>query len=225
MIQIAYVASGLPTGLTTLEYKLLDTTATLVVDWTSIAATALPDGPDLYGGYSYLVNVSQPSAGFAQGVVSFREVGVDSTKTEYAAIAFFIVQSVITTDSSGTTTTSPGGPMQSCILDGYTFAMNPVDSINPPVRSIGEIVTFGGTVRVDWGAFDSDRVIELAWPLIDPCMFTALNACATYGPKTYIDEFGQSWTVLVEAPTYSGYTPGAAGYKDVKLKLSVISRP
>jgi hypothetical protein len=46
MIQIAYVASGLPTGLTTLEYKLLDTTATLVVDWTSIAATALPDGPD-----------------------------------------------------------------------------------------------------------------------------------------------------------------------------------
>jgi hypothetical protein len=82
-----YTASGMPGGLTALEYQLLAPDSSLAIDWTSIPATQIGSA-DAYGNFSYKMDVPQPSPSFTSGFISFRVTATPSTQTSYTTISF-----------------------------------------------------------------------------------------------------------------------------------------
>ena len=119
-----------------------------------------------------------------------------------------------------------------CTLDGYTFTVNAPSQQSFVKKSINYSPTLGSSDGTVGGfftirkRFPQDRTpITLSWPILHAAQWSELDTIAsTLTAVTFTDWNGNSFQVLVNAPTYVSVLRGAINaYTDVKLALVVVS--
>ena len=112
-----------------------------------------------------------------------------------------------------------------CVLGGYTYAYNPdVVSKSPVVRAISETVTLNGVLYTDWGYIRQDRVIDQTWTHMEIPVYQSLYAIfVAGGTQSFVDEWGETFTVLVAALDYANWVTGGQLVSGVQLKLRVVN--
>lgn len=114
-------------------------------------------------------------------------------------------------------------PFQTVSLNGRAVSYNPQDNpVSLDVRALSDQATWNGRVTTDWGAIAQDKKPLLQWELLPAADFLAFRALyRAGGTYPYVDYDGQSYTVVVGALTHEGSTPGALGYRNVRMELWV----
>ncbi len=113
----------------------------------------------------------------------------------------------------------------SCILHGYTYEMNPDGNTdNELPSSVVKSPGVNGTVFEVFPLYDSDREPVQKWPTMPPEMYFALfNIQLVNTPVGFTDEYGNTWTVLIQSFNYQSITACGDAYLGVQLKLYVVA--
>lgn len=116
--------------------------------------------------------------------------------------------------------------MVKCVLDGYTYAYNPPENVNPRIKAVSSTETLSGRYHTVWGTNASRQDITQTWPAMSAAIFDALNAKSLLpGNLSYTHDDGVQYTVIATPPTFQRKVPGGIGYLGVTFKLLVVSSP
>lgn len=115
-------------------------------------------------------------------------------------------------------------------LGGYTFALNPLDSV--PVigkeKRASVIDTLGGVAYFSWGLFQEGQIVPLKWNKCSTAQFNQLKTLYEANAEIVWDpENGNTYNVEIISLTADYHFSAGAGAsrrKNIVMKLIIISQ-
>ncbi|RLE64483.1 MAG: hypothetical protein DRJ38_05415 [Thermoprotei archaeon] len=114
------------------------------------------------------------------------------------------------------------------VIDGYTLTVNPIVYKDPRAdKKAVPVVTLTETITQHWTIKQSDKVISMSWKNLPKADLDILIAKyeADYSSYTFVDIYGESWTVVITDLNWDRRTTIDGDGFSVSMTLSVVSKP